>query len=132
VLPVRCVSLSFSFFVVQPPIVQAGPKTSDRDFYFDVRDYVAGSQRIAAHVCTLPATNRRFANKVPLPVQGRLINVVGLLSGPAAVSNGDDNIKRLPLELNEITFLTADGGPSTPVTVSGIVVLNGLPSPTHT
>ena len=105
---------------------------SDHDFYFDVCDYIAGSQRIAAHICTLPATDRRFANKVPLPVQGHLINVVGLLSGPATVANGDNNIKRLPLEVNEITFFTANGGPSTPVAVSGIVVLNSLPPPTHT
>jgi ethanolamine utilization microcompartment shell protein EutS len=97
---------------------------SDRDFSFDVRDYVAGSQRTAAHLCTLPATNGRFANKVPLPVQGRLINIVGSISGAATVANGDDNIKRIPVEVDEITFLAADGGPTSPVVVSGTVVVN--------
>ena len=104
--------------------LQAGRKMSDRDFSFDVRDYVAGSQKTAAHLCTLPATNGRFVNKVPLPVQGRLINIVGSISGAAAVANGDDNIKRVPVEVDEITFLAADGSPTSPVVVSGTVIVN--------
>jgi hypothetical protein len=88
--------------------LQAGTKISDREFVFDVKHWAFGQLRTAAHVCMFPATKARFANKVPCPRNGNHISIGGYIQGRVSASGDDDPVLRIPVEVEEISFLAAD------------------------
>jgi hypothetical protein len=121
VLFVHCLFLSTRFLIFFPfSLTKAGPKKSEREFLFDVRNYVAGSQRKAGHVCILPASNRRFAEKVPLPSEARFVLIGGFIAGRAVFAFGDEHVKRIPVEVDEITFLGADAASTSSSRIIGV------------
>src|SRR5882757_9025662 len=75
-------AVSMSFPIPLPSLLtpfQAGEKVSDREFNIDVKNYVAGSQRIARHVCKFIAKGHRYVDKIPLPSIGKLVSVSGVI-----------------------------------------------------
>ena len=111
---------------------------SDRKFTFDVRNFVAGTHRICSHVCELPASNHRFSEKVPLPTVGKMIQVVGCVCGPSIPTDCNNLLKRIPIEVSEISFLENDfvspsangmGNASSPHCLSVLMTALGLGRP---
>jgi hypothetical protein len=110
-----------AFSPTPPLIVVSGTacaKKSDREFLMDIRQWVAGQQRLAGHVCLFPETNRRFCDKAPLPRQGAMISIVGCVRDLAIQTHGDHPLKRIPINVKEIAFLSSDSS------------VSSLPSPT--
>jgi hypothetical protein len=87
---------------------QAGQAKSDRDFLFDIQNYVAGSVRVAGHICHFPSTVKRYENRPPLPTERKFINVVGYVNGRSVESNGENPVKRLNIEIREFSFIGID------------------------
>ncbi|KAG1873307.1 hypothetical protein C8R48DRAFT_669905 [Suillus tomentosus] len=97
---------------MRPVVVVAGAsgqKSSNHAFHLDINQYVAGETRLASYICSYPPDNKRFQS-LGIPKLGSTIIVTGfIVSEP--VSDGG-SIKRLPLEVKELAFLTSDSSPS--------------------
>jgi len=99
-------------FPTVSPFPQAGAKKGAREFLFDIRNFVAGRLRSAGHVCFLSPLNKRFAEKVPLPTEGKLIHINGFLYRGATHAFGEKHVKRLMVQVVDVSFLGVDA-PST-------------------
>jgi hypothetical protein len=95
--------------------IKIGPKKNSHQFLFDIRNFVSGCVRVAGHVCTLPAENRRFGDSPNVPSEGKLITVTGSIRCAAERGAfGDQSVKRLHLEVIDINYLGVDSLPSSP------------------
>jgi hypothetical protein len=95
-----------------PNLVQIGPRKGSHLFLFDVRNFVAGSVRVAGHACLLPQENKRFGDNPTVPSEGKLLTVSGTIRGPAEQTSGDHAVKRIPVEVVDFAFLGPDASPS--------------------
>jgi hypothetical protein len=103
-----CVIVILSF------LSQASGRKNERKFTFNVCNFVSSTQCVAGHHCILPASNRRFADKVPL---GKIIHVAGTICSPAISAHGDERIKHISVEVTGISFLSTDFIPLSPSNV---------------
>jgi hypothetical protein len=94
---------------------QAGKKYSEREFIFDIQHWVCAEMRTAGHLCLFPESNRRFADKAPLPRGSNHISVTGYIQGPAMSMLGDKPLRRICVEVKEIAFLSETVAAPSPV-----------------
>jgi hypothetical protein len=79
----------------------------------DVSQYVAGEMRIASHHVHIPPNNARYA-KLGTPRPGASIAIASVIIGTAEDATHEVAVKRLPLELRDISFISdGDGRPTT-------------------
>jgi hypothetical protein len=120
-------------------LIQACEKKSERDFHFDIVQWAFDKKRVAAHTCHFPENNRRFAEKVPMPRQGGTVCIMGPICRRAITTFGDETIKRVPVEVMELSFLSSDSvtsssspvkGPFLNVSFSTLFTIHRLPGKT--
>ena len=88
--------------------LQAGAKVNDRTFFFDIQNYVAGRVRPVGHVCTFPPDPIRWPRKPPFPTERKFINVIGSVVGRSEQPSGDTPLKRVVIDVDEMSFLGVD------------------------
>jgi hypothetical protein len=76
--------------------------------------------------------NKRFAEKVPLPSEGKLIHINGFIYQTATNAFGDKPLKRLMVQVVNIAFLGVDAPASTGSLSSGPPLLFIPPLPSLT
>lgn len=94
--------------IPHPMITIAGEVTKrmeDNKFYLDVQQHGFQKKRTSAFHVTIPVNNLGFA-KLGLPTAGTLIAVTGVLSGEAEPYSMTCNLKRLPVTMQEISYLS--------------------------
>jgi hypothetical protein len=105
-------------------ISQSGQKSSNHSFHLDINQYVAGETRLTSYICSFPPDNKRFQS-LGIPKLGSTIVVTGFIVSEPVSDVG--SIKRLPLEVKELAFLTSDLTPS-PVKGSSSLSLSTIDS----
>lgn len=76
-----------------------------------IKHFVNSALRTASHDCLVPL-NQRFGPSPPLPSTGMPAATIATIRGALIKVYGKGDIKHLPLEVNDITFLGSD--PSLP------------------
>ena len=89
-------------------ISQASAKKSDREFIFDINQYLFSEHRTVGHVCHFSETNHRFAGKKLFPHQGSHTCITGTISGSPSMAFGSKTSSQIPIDVMDIAFLAPD------------------------
>jgi hypothetical protein len=92
---------------VKPTLSITGPcsqQISDKAFHIDVTQYILSQPSVSSfHVAFPPPSNLRF-NRLNAPRPGVIVTVIGYITGIANRPSAPNEMKRLPVELIDLSF----------------------------
>jgi hypothetical protein len=96
----------------------------------DVSQYIAGEMRIASHHVHILPNNAQYA-KLGTPWPGASIAITSIIIGTAEDTTAEVAVKRLPLELWDISFISDGDSHATTSKIKGMYNYFGALSTLH-